>query len=98
MSRKNRHNRQPRGILGWPILALGAVLVAAAGFFFFAQQGGGGGSNAGGIPQIAVDQQKIDYGYVQFGQTRSFKIAVTNDGDGPLRFKSKPYVEVLEGC
>ncbi len=97
MSRRNKHNRQQRGILGWPIIAVGAVLVAAAGLFL-AQQGGGGGSDAGGTPQIAVDQQKIDYGYVQFGQTRSFKIAVTNDGDGPLRFKSKPYVEVLEGC
>ncbi len=97
MSRKHRQRGYRRGTFGWPIIVLGALLVAAAAFLL-ARQGGGGGSSSGGTPQIAVDQQKIDYGYVKFGQTRSFKIAVTNNGDGPLRFKSKPYVEVLEGC
>ena len=51
-----------------------------------------------GNPQLAVDQQKIDYGYVKFGETRQFRIAVTNTGDGVLRFEKKPYVEVVEGC
>jgi hypothetical protein len=45
-----------------------------------------------------VDQDKIDYGYVKFGETRQFALKVTNTGDGTLRFKEQPYLEVLEGC
>jgi len=52
----------------------------------------------GGTPRIVVDQTTIDYGYVKFGETRTFAIAVKNTGDGVLRFGEKPYIEVLEGC
>lgn len=97
MSRKHARHGQQRGSIAWPIIVVGAVLLAGAALLF-TRQAGGGGSGSGGTPQIAVDQPKIDYGYVKFGGTRSFKIAVTNTGDGPLRFKSKPNVEVLEGC
>ena len=96
MSRKHRRHAQ-RGRLVWPIMIGGGVLLLAAAFLFASRGGGGGGSDSG-TPQIAVDQQKIDYGYVKFGETRAFKIAVTNTGDGALRFKQKPYIEVLEGC
>jgi hypothetical protein len=52
----------------------------------------------GGTPKLTVDQDKIDYGYVKFGENKTFAIKVTNVGDGTLRFKEKPYIEVLEGC
>jgi hypothetical protein len=29
---------------------------------------------------------------------KTFAIKVTNTGDGLLRFKEKPYIQVLEGC
>jgi hypothetical protein len=45
-----------------------------------------------------VDQEKIDYGYVPFGESRSFAIQVTNTGDGTLRLQDEPYIEVVEGC
>ncbi len=93
MSRKHRKQGQ-RKSFPWPIFIFGGILVLVA-VFLFAKQGGGGG---GGAPQITVDQQKIDYGYVKFGNDESFKLKVTNTGDGPLRFKAKPYLEVLEGC
>ena len=63
--------------------------------FLFVRQAG---PSQGGTPRIVVDQQKIDYGYVKLDEPRSFKIVVTNTGDGVLRFNEKPYIEVLEGC
>ena len=95
MSRKRRRPQSGNG-LPWPILLAvgGVVLIVAA--FFVATRGGGGG--AGGTPKIVVDKQKIDYGYVKFGNNESFVIKVTNTGDGVLRFKETPYIEVLEGC
>ena len=92
MSKK--HNRQKqKQKFPWIFLALGGVFVALA-VFLFARQGGDGG----GTPSIAVDQQKIDYGDVKFGVNKTFAIKITNTGDGTLRFKEEPYIEVLEGC
>ena len=94
MSRKNKprpHGKRTN--LAWPLVAFGVILMAAAVFLLTRQ-----GADEGGTPRIAVDQQKIDYGYVKFGETRTFSIAVTNTGDGVLRFREKPYIEVLEGC
>jgi hypothetical protein len=72
-------------------VAVGGLLLVIAAFFFANRDGGG-------TPVMQVDQQKIDYGYVKYGVTKSFKIKVTNTGDGKLRFKDQPYVEVVEGC
>ncbi len=93
MSKKNRRQKQ-RKSFPWSLVAIGGVLLIIAAFFF-ANQGGGDG---GGTPSIAVDQQKIDYGDVKFGVNKTFAIKVTNTGDGTLRFKEEPYIEVLEGC
>jgi len=93
MSKKHKRQKQ-RKSFPWPLLAIGGVLLIIASFFF-ANQGGGDG---GGTPSIVVDQQKIDYGDVKFGVNKTFAIKVTNTGDGTLRFKEEPYIEVLEGC
>lgn len=92
MSKKHKRQKQKQKF-PWIFLALGGVFVALA-VFLFARQGGGGG----GTPSIVVDQQKIDYGDVKFGVNKSFAIKVTNTGDGTLRFKEEPYVEIVEGC
>jgi len=93
MSKKHKMQKQ-RKSFPWPLVAIGGVLLIIAAFFF-ANQGGGDG---GGTPSIAVDQPKIDYGDVKFGVNKTFAIKVTNTGDGALRFKEEPYIEVLEGC
>jgi hypothetical protein len=93
MSKKNRRQKQKKSF-PWPFVAIGTVLLIIAAFFF-ANQGGGYG---GGTPSIVVDQQKIDYGDVKFNVEKTFAIKVTNTGDGTLRFKEEPYIEVLEGC
>jgi hypothetical protein len=90
---KKKYRKQKRNFPWLPVALGGVLLVIAA--FFFASRGGDSGS---GTASIQVDQQKIDYGYVKFGGTKSFAIKVTNTGDGTLRFKEKPYIEVLKGC
>ncbi len=97
MSRK--HKRQQRNF-PWPILIFGGVLLLTAVFVLAnkARGAGGAGSSIGGVPHIAVDPAKIDYGYVQFGNDKTFTIKVSNVGDGALQFSEQPYVEVLEGC
>ena len=91
MSKKHKRQKQKQKF-PWLFLALGGVFIALA-VFLFARDGDGGGT-----PSIAVDQQQIDYGDVKFGVEKSFTIKVTNTGDGTLRFKEDPYIEVLEGC
>lgn len=88
-----KYRRQQKKSFPWLFIALGGLLILAA--VLFANQSGGAG---GGTPSIKVDQDKIDYGYVKFGENRQFTLKVTNTGDGNLRFKEKPYIEVLEGC
>jgi hypothetical protein len=92
MSKKHKRQKQ-RKSFPWSIVAIGGVLLLIAAFFL-ANRGGDGG----GTPSIAVDQQKIDYGDVKFGVNKTFAIKVTNTGDGTLRFKEEPYIEILEGC
>ena len=91
----NKRKRKQPTKLSTPLIALvigGALLVAVAIFFAL------GGSDGGGTPKLVVDQEKIDYGDVKFGVNKTFAIKVTNTGDGVLRFKEKPYIQVLEGC
>ncbi|MDP1545188.1 MAG: hypothetical protein Q8L87_04135 [Anaerolineales bacterium] len=92
MSKKHKRQKQKQK-LPWIFLALGGVFVVLA-VFMFARQGGDGG----GTPSITVDQQRIDYGDVKFNVEKTFAIKVTNIGDGTLRFKEDPYIEIVEGC
>jgi hypothetical protein len=99
MAKNNKKYRKQKETKKFPwllvVLGGGLLLLAAV---LFANRPGGGGDTAGGTPKMAVDQNKIDYGYVKFGNNKQFTIQVTNDGDGILRFTEKPYLEVLEGC
>jgi hypothetical protein len=95
MAKKNQKYRKQhqRSSFPWLLVVLGGGLLLLAAVLFANRSGGGGGT-----PSISVDQQKIDYGYVRFGETRSTAVKVTNIGDGTLRFKEQPYIEVVEGC
>ena len=92
MSKKHKRQKQ-RKSFPWSLVAIGGILLLIAAFFISNQGGAGGGT-----PSIVVDQQKVDYGDVKFGVEKTFAIKVTNTGDGTLRFKEEPYIEVLEGC
>jgi len=85
--------RKQRANFPWPLVALGGVLLLLAAFFLATRNG-----DDGGTPSLSVDQQKIDYGFVRFGESKAFTIKVTNTGNGTLRFTEDPYIEVVEGC
>ena len=95
MTRKHRRHPTQQN-LALPIIIFGGILLIVAVYLFASR--GGSDAPGTGTPQIAIDQQKIDYGYVKFGNDKQFTFKVTNTGDGVLRFKQKPYIEVLEGC
>lgn len=79
--------------LPWIVFAVGGLLLVVTAILLGQQ-----GSNGGGTPVIAVDQKVIDYGDVNFNVEKTFTIKVTNNGDGTLRFKEAPYIQVMEGC
>ena len=95
MAKKNQKYRKQkqRKNFPWLVAVLGGGLLLLAAVLFANRSGDGSGT-----PSISVDQQKIDYGYVKYGESRSFALRVTNTGDGTLRFQDQPYIEVLEGC
>jgi hypothetical protein len=96
MAKNNKRYRKQKQTKKFPWLLVvlgGGLLILAA--VLFSNRGGG---NVTGTPTLSVDQDKIDYGYVKFGENRQFSLKVTNIGDGTLRFKEDPYIEVLEGC
>jgi hypothetical protein len=93
----NKRKQRQRQKFSPPLIALmigGTLLIIAMAVYFAF----GSINDGGGTPKLVVDQDKIDYGYVKFGNNKTFTIKVTNAGDGVLRFKEKPIVEVLEGC
>ena len=93
MSKKTKRKRQNKSF-PWAFVAVGVVLLTAAIFLF----SNTGSADSGGTPTISVEEQNIDLGYIKLGEYRSLNIKVTNTGDGTLRFKEQPYIEVLEGC
>ncbi len=51
-----------------------------------------------GRPEVAVSQDKIDYGDVKLGNTINTVVDVRNTGDQDLVIQDRPQVEVVEGC
>jgi hypothetical protein len=90
MAKKSQTYKKQNKNFPWLLVVLGGGLLLLATILF--------ANRDGGTPSISVDQQRIDYGNVRFNESKSFAITVTNTGDGPLRFKEQPYIEVLEGC
>lgn len=88
-----------KGKSSLPLIALisGAVILLGA-VVIFSLQPGSNDQAADGTPAIAVDQERIDYGDVKLDTPLTFKIKVTNTGDGELRFSQEPFIEVIEGC
>jgi len=93
VSKKTKKNRQQKKF-PWVIVVVVVALVTAAIFLSSKPSA----DYSSGTPAITVDEQNIDMGYIKLGEYRTIKIKVTNTGDGVLRFKEAPYLEVVEGC
>lgn len=94
-----RSSTPPKGPL--LMIAGGLILLLALGYVFF-------GSSltstppavieVTGAPALKVNQEKIDFGNVKLGETVQAEFTLTNVGDQPLKFTSKPYIQVAAGC
>ncbi len=95
----NRQKDKPQSRKqGFPWGKLLVVAIAAIAATYYLANRRTLAPHGSGPPQIAVDHQKIDYGYVHFGTEKSFDLQVTNVGGAPLRFAEAPYIKVLAGC
>ena len=88
MSKK--HKRQRRNSFPWLLVAFGGLLLLTAVFLF--------SNRDEGTPVASVEQEVIDFGEVKLDTPLTFSVVLTNTGDGELRFREKPYIEVREGC
>ena len=92
--KNKKKQKQTINPLVW-LVGGGVLLIVTALFLAF---GGSSNDSDGGTPALVVDQDTIQYGDVKFNTNLTFEIMVTNTGDGTLRFKEDPYIEVREGC
>jgi hypothetical protein len=94
MSKKyKKGRRQQKGSRNPLILLVGGVLMIVAALVLAF-----GNRDGSGTPALTVDQEVIDYGDVKLETNLTFAVKVTNTGDGTLRFREEPYIEVREGC
>ena len=94
MTKKKRRPARRQRRFPWVLLVIGGILLAVAALLFANR----GSSDTGGTPAISVDPKSMDYGDLKLGTNETFSIKVSNTGSGTLRFKEKPYIQVLEGC
>ncbi|MDP2993939.1 MAG: hypothetical protein Q8N46_02330 [Anaerolineales bacterium] len=96
MSIKNRKQELKGSTLKYiAVVVIGLMLIVAA---IFTIRSSNPGKVSGGAPAVSVDQKVIDFGDLKDYPEVTFTITVTNTGTGVLRFKEKPYIQVLEGC
>ena len=100
MSRKKGGSSPLTGpllLLGGGMLVLGAIVLMSLGPKK-ASVVDEGQIEVRGQPRLRADPESIDLGEVKLDTPKTFRIALTNVGDEPLRLAEEPYLEVVEGC
>ncbi len=83
-----------------PILLMGGALVLAViavGVGIMSADGGNSSSGGNG-PQLAVNQDKIDFGNLPFDKTVRAEFKLENKGDRNLVLDVSTPIRVVEGC
>jgi hypothetical protein len=102
-SKRRRKNNGLRNALPTPLLlTLGGLALIAAALFAVWKSNQPTYTEVPieveGAPSLKVDKEKVDLGDVKLGQTVNVSFQLSNVGDEPLRFTTKPQIEVAEGC
>lgn len=82
-----------------PVLLLGGALVLAVlaiGLAVMSADAGNGGGGSG--PQLAVNQDRIDFGNLPFDKTVRAEFKLENKGDRNLTLDVSTPIRVVEGC
>lgn len=100
MSRHKTKKIVKKQAFRWQLVAALAGVLLITGALLLAGKGDAAefAAKVKGQPAIEVDQKEVDYGDVKLGSMIKTSIRVTNVGDQPLRFSSRPYVELIDGC
>jgi hypothetical protein len=83
-----------------PIALIGGALVLAViaiGIGIMSADAGASGGGGRG-PQLAVNQEKIDFGNLPFDKTVRAEFKVENTGDRNLTLDVSTPIRVVEGC
>jgi len=81
------------------IVAVGVLAVGVIGFAGWrAGQAGVTDPVPGGQPALLVTPASVDLGNKRLGEWATASLQVMNTGTGLLRFESRPWVSVVEGC
>lgn len=89
-----KSNWDSKRLIFWGLLGSGVLLLAAMLSLVLPKAA----LKDSGTPKLVVEPARLDYGDVKYDTPLNFELKVTNQGDGILRFKSEPVVEVREGC
>ena len=91
--------RRAQNTSSMPIWLLGGALalaIIAVGLWVVTSNAESGGGTLG--PQLAVNQERIDFGRVPFDKMVRAEFKLENRGDRTLTIDASTPVRVLEGC
>jgi hypothetical protein len=94
-------NQKDQQIRNKPLLFLilgGFIIIVIALLFAFQKKSVSFTPEVIGQASLKTDKEVVDLGDVKLGQTVNVSFDLKNVGDVPLRFTSRPTIEVKEGC
>ena len=95
---RNQNNQQIPNKSPLFLILGGFVIIVIALLFAFQKKSVSFTPEVIGQASLKTDKEVVDLGDVKLGQTVNVSFDLKNVGDVPLRFTSRPTIEVKEGC